>query len=1585
MEFIKDPQVEELQTMSMKKLKEIASLLEIEVTEVTPSKNTLVEQITQSLVAQGKISVSETKMAEESEEEECKNSLAEMHTKMSPEMLFQLEIKRMELASQERIELAKIKAANGEAKDEAAFTRGGVPPVKEIDLLKFKKLVPIWVEDPSEIENFFRAYEQSCKDYNFPPDKWAMLVRSAFTKGKARECVLSMSEEDINNYQVIKEAILLIYAQIPENYRKRFRQTTMKSEQTHLDFMKQQERLLERWMKARKVETLKDMKNLIVVEDFMDKIRSDVRLHIAERDISSPTEVAKVAEQFILCHKSQLKRGYSADQRRPTHVNNTGTTFEKPGQFSSTERKFNNKIECTFCKRKGHLIADCWKYKAGQTKKKVVGACIQTQEYKNSRQHFSKDSVTKTGSPKGKREINTSTARFEVSEDTEPTDTEMNCKATIALSIHTNGRQVETVDPRFNIKQDILSRSENEILKKKKLEESEQTHLQEFQPFISEGYVAVAEDRPRTNVSILRDTGSSLSVIVKDVLPLTEETFTGQTVLIRGVEMGQEEVPLHRIYLSSNLVTGYVIVGVKPELPFKGISILLGNDLAKGRILPDPIVTVNPDPTMKEENEDLYPNCAITRGMLAREKDTEQPTINLEEKEEDLSTTIFTSMFADEQHEGSDTKASRKQLIADQKTDPELRKLRETVAEEEERQTEDVNYYIENDMLMRRWRPADASADEEWREKHQIVVPPRYRKDILYMAHDALFSGHLGIKKTYHRILPYFYWPGLKKDVISHCKTCHTCQVVGKPNQVIPVANLQPIPAIQEAFAHIIVDCVGPLPRTKTGHQYILTIMCSATRYPEAIPLRNITAEKVSDCLTEFFTRYGLPKSIQTDRGSNFTSKLFSQVLKTLGVQHHMSTAYHPESQGALERFHQTMKTMLRTYCHEHQKDWDKGLPLVLFAAREAVQESLGFSPFELIFGHTVRGPLKLLQEAWMSETEPTGLLKYIDKYKNRLFSTFDFVHKNLESAQKKMKTWYDKRARKRSFAPGDQVLLLLPAPGNPLNVKFFGPYEVEAKVSEVNYLLKTPDRKRKKRLCHINMIKPYFSRENNETQNTVKILSPLVSFIPDSQNEWQDRFTGCKLNNSQVLQNLEEKLGHLNFSEKKMIENLIAKYSPLFKDIPSRTNLIEHDVILEDSTPIKQHPYRINPRHLALVRKEIAYMLENDMIELSNSNWASPIVLVAKADNTVRLCTDFRKVNAVTKTDPYPIPRVDDLIDKIGNAEYVTKIDLLTGYWQVPLTKRAQEISSFITPDGLYKYKVMPFGMRNSPSTFQRLMNHIIRDIPNCQAYLDDIVIYSNTFQDHINLIEQLFTKLLEANLTINLSKSHFGHATIEYLGHVVGNGKVKPVNAKIEAIQKIPIPTNKKQIRSFLGMAGYYRKFCPNFSVIASPLTNLLKKNSSYTWTPDCDKAFNHLKLILSHAPILTMPNFDEQFYIMVDSCNIGTGSVLFQKDQNGIEKPISYFSQKFNSSAQRYSTIEKELFGIILSLKQFDFYISGSPFPIIIYCDHNPLVFLSRITVNQRILRWSLFLQAYNIEIRHIKGTRNLFADCLSRMLV
>ena len=621
-----------------------------------------------------------------------------------------------------------------------------------------------------------------------------------------------------------------------------------------------------------------------------------------------------------------------------------------------------------------------------------------------------------------------------------------------------------------------------------------------------------------------------------------------------------------------------------------------------------------------------------------------------------------------------------------------------------------------------------------------------------------------------------------------------------------------------------------------------------------------------------------------------------------LGIKQYRSSAYHPESQGALERFHQTLKN-IRSYSFDTEKDWDEGIHLLLFAVRESVQESLGFSPFELVFGHSVRGPLKLLKEKFLSNDEtPLNLLQYVSDFRNRLSRACEVARSNLKTSQGKMKARYDNHVIDRKFKPGDKVLALLPIPGRPLQARYFGPYTIDKKTSDLNYIINTPGRRKNKQMCHVNMLKQYFDRDSSISKpitvvNTVPQESNV--FEPEVHSDFIDKSDPgpSKLENSDILRNLNNKLSHLEPSQQEELKQLIHEYEHLFPDIPTRTDKIYHDVIVEDSKPIKQHPYRMNPLKQKYLRDEVKYLLENDFIEPSQSNYSSPCILVPKSNGTYRMCTDYRKVNSVTKTDSFPIPRIDDCIDKVGNSKYVTKFDLLKGFWQVPLTDRAKEVSAFATPNGLYKYKVMPFGMKNSPATFQRLVNNVICGLDGCDAYIDDVIIYSDSWSDHLQSIRKFFDRLSKAKLTVNLAKTECCHATVTFLGHLVGQGQVKPLEAKVNAISEFPVPKCKRQLMRFLGMAGYYRKFCKNFSGIAEPLTNLLKKSTKFKWNDKCQDAFDRLKAILKSAPVLLAPDFDKCFKLAVDASDVGIGAVLLQEDNNGIDHPVCYFSKKFN----------------------------------------------------------------------------------------
>lgn len=500
------------------------------------------------------------------------------------------------------------------------------------------------------------------------------------------------------------------------------------------------------------------------------------------------------------------------------------------------------------------------------------------------------------------------------------------------------------------------------------------------------------------------------------------------------------------------------------------------------------------------------------------------------------------------------------------------------------------------------------------------------------------------------------------------------------------------------------------------------------------------------------------------------------------------------------------------------------------------------------------------------------------------------------------------------------------------------------------------------------------------------------VKHDSDSVKEWQyqddyDAFMSrkeVKLKNSDILNGPCIKTNHLLQKQRLDVQELLEGFRDIFADVPQPSPVVTYEVrLVEGAVPVKQSPYRVSPAKRQILKDEVQFLLQHGLAETSNSEWASPCVLVPKPDGTFRLCTDYRKVNQFTRADCYPLPRIEDVIDSVGNAAYVTKLDLLKGYYQVPLSEEAKKISAFVTPDGLYQYTVLPFGMRNAPAVFQRLMSAVTTGLEGVSVYLDDLVVHSSSWPQHLATLKALFQRLSDAKLTVNLIKSEFGHARIIFLGHVVGGGIVAPVAAKVEAICNLPIPTNRKAVQRFLGMAGFYRRYCPNFSEVAAPLTDLVSPRKKFVWSPACQTAFDNVRSILVTTPVLRAPDFSRPFQVQVDASDVGAGAVLLQTDEDDIMHPICYMSTKFKSYQRNYSTIEKEAIALFMALEKFEIYLSNPSQKFIVYSDHNPLQFVSRMkNKNQRLTRWWLTLQSYNMEIRHIKGKDNLIADALSR---
>ena len=333
-----------------------------------------------------------------------------------------------------------------------------------------------------------------------------------------------------------------------------------------------------------------------------------------------------------------------------------------------------------------------------------------------------------------------------------------------------------------------------------------------------------------------------------------------------------------------------------------------------------------------------------------------------------------------------------------------------------------------------------------------------------------------------------------------------------------------------------------------------------------------------------------------------------------------------------------------------------------------------------------------------------------------------------------------------------------------------------------------------------------------------------------------------------------------------KEFPNLVAKdLSELGK-----TNLYQHTIDTGEAKPIKLNPYRTSPRYLEFLKEEIANMLKNGLIRKSFSPWSAPIVVVNKKNGKFRLCVDYRKLNAVTKPDAYPVPRIADMLDALGHSAFFSTLDLASGFWQVEVSAKDREKTAFTTPLGTYEFLVMPFGLINAPATFQRVMDRVFHEVTwkFVLVYIDDIIIYSKTYEEHLEHLKDVFTLLGNAGLKINLEKCDFFKTKLIFLGHIITINGIAPDPAKIEKVQHYPVPQNKTNVRAFVGLASYYRRFVKSFATIAKPLHNLTKRSAIFEWKPEHQLAFDSLKERLTSAPIMTYPDFSKRFILATDA---------------------------------------------------------------------------------------------------------------------
>ena len=1365
--------------------------------------------------------------------------------------------------------------------------------------------LPIFEDGKTDIDAYLLRFECFAESQEWPQHTWAINL-SALLTGIALEVYSRLDDEEAEDYQVLKMALLKRYQMNDEGFRLKFLSSKGVDGESSTQYIVRLRNYFRRWVELSHTEkTYEALEDLLVREQFLNSCSKNLAVFLKERSPKSTEEMAQLAEMYREAH---------AD------LNSFMTTPKpsKPGKDSKPPFKAGDKI-CFKCGKLGHIAKDCKVKNKPWTK--TVAAAISEDV---------KMLVTDHLHSKSGRVLEEASACV-------LHDCEHDCVGEKTLKLAC-GKQVPIVSGACNQPKETICGLKNMPVLKGKVGSKV--------------------------VDTLRDTGCS-GVVVKRSL-VDDKQLTGKMHLCVLVDGTVKRVPTANINVDTPFYVGEVeaMCMDNPVCP-----LVLGN--IPGASLPsEPNLSWSSLETEVKQSSDLAKEQAgavQTRSQLGKAATPVKPLSVRKMMDMEVTTEV---------------------LIEAQKEDTTLKRYWElaTTGSKSNRGKSSSWFEVKSDVLYRKFQSGG-------RTVKQLMVPQRLRIKVLRLAHEAITGAHLGIRKTCDKIMLNFYWPGLQNDVSRFCNSCDTCQRTVPKGRVSRVP-LQNMPLIDTPFKRVAIDLLGPItPVSESGYRYMLSLIDYATRYPEVVPLKFIDAESVAEALVNIFTRVGIPTEILSDQGSQFLSRVMKEVGRLLSIKQMITTPYHPMCNGLVEKFHLVLKTMLKRLCQEKPKDWDRYVPAVLFAYREAPQASLGFSPFELLYGRTVRGPMQILHDLWTKEETPEEVkttYEYVIDLRNRLEDTCKLAQEELKKTQVRSKTWYDKRSKPRKFQVGDSVLVMLPTDANKLLMSWRGPYKVEAVKGLNDYAVKI---RGKAKIIHANMLKRYFQQVQDD--GDIRVIEesggpPLeivsAALIEEEKEEAsvmeEEWLNLCPTKAAEDYHNVSIN-PELTSCQKQQVTDLLQEFSCVFSDLPGSTTLIEHKIQLSNEDPIRKKPYPI-PYHMReTVAEEVEQMLKLGVIRVCDSPFASPIVLVKKKDGKIRFCIDFRLLNLRTVFSTEPMMLSSDIYTKLHGHRYLSKFDMTKGYWQIPLEESSQEKTCFLTPQGSFCFLKMPFGLVNAAATFNKMARKLLKGLVYSDSYIDDILCHTPTWDDHLAELRRLFERLKSSNLTVKPSKCQIGYKDLTYVGNQVSGQGMKPEESKILNILAVPSPTTKKQVRSFLGFIGYYSKYIPNFSAVAAPLSDLTRKGqpNCVVWKEPQEKAFKSLKEHLAKRPILHVPDFSKPFILQSDASENGLGAVLVQEYDDG-RFAVEYASKKLLPRERNYSVIEKECYALVWAVKKFAAYLHGREFEV--ETDHHPLMYLNKAKLeNSRLMRWALALQSFSFKIRAIKGSDNVAADYLSRV--
>ena len=887
-------------------------------------------------------------------------------------------------------------------------------------------------------------------------------------------------------------------------------------------------------------------------------------------------------------------------------------------------------------------------------------------------------------------------------------------------------------------------------------------------------------------------------------------------------------------------------------------------------------------------------------------------------------------------------------------------------------------YFIQNGILFKQ-KPRHLRSDHEF----LLVLPECYKRQVLEIAHDSMTNGgHTAFQRTADKILKVFYMP--KREIKQYCASCLVCQRL-RPKCIKERADYQ-IPLISTDFGEtFVIDIMGgqlnQLSRRHGNHKYVLVCVEKSTRWVELIPLPSLKAATLTGIIESNLIARFACKTLVYDQQSGFMSELMQSVLKLLRVKSSIAVAAFHATTSIAERYVRTVERYIKPYLDKYQGNWSLILPWISFQLRQAPCSTLKYSAHELTFGRNFPDELDDLRDDLDGSLDPNerklkkNVLAYLRDLTDRLQITRKLATQNALKQGERTKTWFDRQATvNKRLIPGDKCLILEPTDSRKMHAKWSEPVTILKQTGNRNYEVQLNDGNVK--TCHVNQLRKYIER--TEFVHAVVIAADLDTNFEDNYlPAIEDEVT------EPIKFKIEESLPS---DQKECMLKLLTEFKDVFRPNLGKTHLAVHCITLTDDTPCVSKSYRIPETLKQPLEDELNRLLEAGVLRHCSSEYRSPLIPIKKPDGSLRIVNAYQAINAKTKDDLYPMSNPVDILTKAAGKRYITKIDLSKAFLQIPLQESCQEYTAFSCSLGTLCWTRACLGLKNSPRTMQRLMDSLLRGTASfAGCLLDDIVISSDSFDLHLHHLREILSRLHAANLTASLSKSEFLVKSMTVLGHCLEDGVIKPSSKHIDTVLKIGPQTTKHGVRALLGLLNYHRAMIPSFAEITFCLTELLKKHQpdrNIRWQQKHTDALNEIKRILTSKPILIPPKHDRDYIIMSDATDKTIAGVLAQKDDQGIERNVAYFSRKLLPNERNYSVLEKEALGILASCIKWHDWIYGHR--VIARTDHRALAFLdSTAQHNARIARWKIILSNYQLTTEYRKGVHHGNCDGLSRV--